>query len=360
MKCIAIIINNLGIGGAERYVFDSVIELDKQGYTVQLITLLPERDQTFLTEDLKSKTNHKCVLAKGLFDYSAIRNIAKILKNSNADVVCTHLWLSNVLGRIAALRAGIKNVFSFEHNVSTIKSWKQKILDRYLVRLTKYIVAVSSTVRKTLIADGIQEKKIVVLETAINTTKFEGLSSNDRKNTRKNMGLKDSDFVYLFVGSLTEQKNILNIIKAFNTLEKGHLLIAGDGGLRDHAEKIAKRNISILGIVHNVPELMNAADVLVFVSRWEGLGLVAVEALLSGLPVIASGDYRSATAEFIKNKENGLLVSNPEDVEEIADAMEKLQIDQNLYLALKKQTANIRKDFSIEKNIKQLVLYAKE
>lgn len=132
-----------------------------------------------------------------------------------------------------------------------------------------------------------------VLNNAIDTTKFI-FNDNIRDGKREELGIK-SKFVIGHIGRFHIQKNHTFLIDVFKELhdknEDAVLLLVGDGELRSSIEKKIKvlklvDNVILTGVRSDIPELLQAMDVFVFPSLFEGLGIVVVEAQAAGLPCI--------------------------------------------------------------------------
>lgn len=353
MKKVTIIINNLGIGGAERYVVDSINELLKRKVHVELITLLPEKENSFLAECNISEDQKSLIHFKSIYDVFRLVRLTLLLRKQKPDILITHLWFSNTIGRIAAFFSRTKKCISFEHNVAFIKSKKQIFVDKILQHVSIKIVAVSKTVQQTFIDVGIKEKNIQVVYVALDTSRFAPAKISNQGN--------EKEFKFLFIGSFTKQKNIQNIIHAFKEVRAGKLLVAGGGNeereeIYDLVEGASLKNrITFLGIVSDVPSLMKDVQCLVFPSRWEGVGLVAVEALLSGVPVITTTGKYSATAEFVKDGYNGITIDDPDNVTALSNAMNEMVENHTLRKELARNAPTLLIDFSIEHNIDQVL-----
>ena len=181
------------------------------------------------------------------------------------------------------------------HNSST----RHPLLHRLFVNCirTSYTkaVAVSEESGRWLYGDA---SDFVVLNNAINVEKF-AYDSAVRKSMRERLGLEDDVIVIGSVGRMNRgnQKNTGFLIRAFAlTYERcpsARLLLVGDGELKPRWEALADALgvtdvVTFAGFQKNVEEWMQAFDVFCFPSRWEGLGMVAVEAQAAGLPVLAS------------------------------------------------------------------------
>ncbi len=137
--------------------------------------------------------------------------------------------------------------------------------------------------------------KVIVLNNGIRTENF-AYDPAVRERKRQELGLKDA-FTLIHVGRFEEQKNHTFLLDVFAEVLKKEpdaaLLLVGDGSIRDRIEKKAEdmgisEHIQFLGVHGDVHELLQAGDVFVFPSLYEGLGIVAVEAQAAGLPCVIS------------------------------------------------------------------------
>jgi glycosyltransferase involved in cell wall biosynthesis len=147
---------------------------------------------------------------------------------------------------------------------------------------------------------------------------------------RSSLGFPDA-FVFLVAARLEPAKGIDVLLQAL-TLLRAHqddvaVLIAGDGSQRVKLEAEASslglnaETVRFLGLRDDIPDLMEAADALVLPSRWEGLGVVLLEAALSLLPVVATNV--GGIPEIVQDGVTGFLVP-PEDSEALAHAMARV------------------------------------
>lgn len=139
-------------------------------------------------------------------------------------------------------------------------------------------------------------ENIDVIPNAIACEKYR-FNEEKRQHMRRELGLSEDEFVLCFVGRLSFQKNVRFLIDVFGkALEKNQnsaLLIVGAGeeraSLISHAEELGiSEKIKFLGKRSDVADILQAADVFVMTSLFEGLSVVAVEAQASGLPCVFS------------------------------------------------------------------------
>ncbi|PIR44957.1 MAG: hypothetical protein COV10_01995 [Candidatus Vogelbacteria bacterium CG10_big_fil_rev_8_21_14_0_10_51_16] len=358
-KKILIIINNLGIGGAERLVAGDINEMLRMGIDVSLVTLVPEPPKSFASVLHLKLDRFRCIHFKHFLDIPAWFKLGRFIRVSKPNLVITHLWFANTIGRIAAKIAGAKNVVSFEHNVyDTVKTGKMFFVDRCLQFLSNKIIAVSDAVKESLVRHAICESKIEVLCNGIDTKPFS--VTCDRLKIRREYGVPENVFLYLFIGRLIHQKAVDILIEAFKRIETDAcLLIVGQGKDRDMLEELVKKlglqkRVIFAGIRNDVPQLLMSSDCFVLPSRHEGLPMVLIEALAAGAATIVS-DFASA-GEVVTHEKNGLILPR-EDVDALAHAMMRIKNDANLRESLILESKRSAERFSISNHVEALARY---
>ena len=133
-----------------------------------------------------------------------------------------------------------------------------------------------------------------VLNNAINTQAF-SFSIAERKKIREEFGVSDNSFILGTIGRMVEQKNQSRLLKIFkeilNIQKNAYLLLIGEGALKEKLEDEAKDlkindRVMFTGSRSDIPSLLSAMDSFVLPSLYEGLGIVLIEAMASGLPCI--------------------------------------------------------------------------
>lgn len=199
---------------------------------------------------------------------------------------------------IAAKQEGIQSRVIHAHNNGYNRQFKakDKIYELFFHLTKKYYVtdflACSDLAGKWLF----HTEKFTVIPNAVPFKKF-AFSSEMRETIRRTYNIKDSEIVFGFCGRLVEQKNPEFLIDVFECLiqkrSNSKLLIVGDGQLREQIEKKIKTcclsdKVIITGMVPNVEDYMQAMDCFLLPSRYEGFGIVLLEAQAAGLPCFAS------------------------------------------------------------------------
>lgn len=212
-----------------------------------------------------------------------------------------------------AKKYGIKTRILHSHNSQNMASKVHLLIHRINRKfINKYVTdywACSDDAAKWFFNNNIiNNKKYKIINNAIQLDKFQ-FNEEIRKNERKKLNLTDK-FVIGNVGRFQYQKNHEFLIDIYSELNKKmnnlHLLLIGDGEEREKLEKKVKElklneKVTFVGIINDVPNKLQAMDMFLFPSRFEGLSLAAIEAQTNGLPVFASKDVITEETKILNN-----------------------------------------------------------
>lgn len=206
-------------------------------------------------------------------------------------------------------------------------------------------ISISSHITATLLENGIDKKKIYYIPNGVDTERFSPVKPENKVSLRNDMDVKNI-FTVSYIGGLTKNKRVLELVKAIHKLAEDNyeiqLLIVGpdrsDGVVEEEIkEYIAKYNLqsSCIRIDHTAkPEFyFKISDVFALNSSFEGLSNSLLEAMASGLPCIASP--ASGTVDLIENGLTGFLTDG--SPAQIAEKVSVLYKDNTLYVAMSKQ-----------------------
>lgn len=261
------------------------------------------------------------------------------------------------------------NHYLFQGKLLTPEAIKR--LSAFWCNRVDFIVAPSFKVKQELLAEGVA-RPIEVIPTGINLDLFSPKHSkfaNLPKNFLIEKGLvKQGEFVFLSVGRLGREKSIDLILRAFADLvqkivstrrECLRLLMVGDGPERENLMDLSRKlgltaYVSFAGYIEpeEMPKVYREANCFLFASRTETQGLVILEAMAAGLPVIAINDL--ATAEIVQNEKNGFLVEN---AQEMATKMAILFSPNSLNSQMSQNSLKIAQNFSIEQMTKKMLQF---
>jgi phosphatidylinositol alpha 1,6-mannosyltransferase len=275
-------------------------------------------------------------------DYSAVRQTVDRLR---PDLVhCTTEFLVGRLGQIAALRAGVPLVTSYHTDFSRYMSkygvpWLAKPVSRYIARFHKRArrtFTPSKASRADLVALGVPD--VLVWGCGVDAERFNPSRRSQKVRVKFNL---DGAFTFIYVGRLAAEKGVGVVVEAFRRVSERlgsgavRLVIAGAGPEEDRLRATAPDGTIFLGFLDRetaLPELYASADAFVFASTTETLGLVVLEAMASGLSVIATP--AGGVAEHLSDGENGLAYP-ANDVDACAAAMVRVATDGDLSVKLR-------------------------
>ena len=312
------IIPMFGLAGAETMCENLTYELVELGHKVTVISLYDYHSA--ITERLENAGVDIRYLGKkrGL-DLSMIRKIKRVLKDTKADVVHTHLY-SIEYAVLAAILAGVKHRVHTIHNVAEKENGKKaRKLNKFFFKHCHVIpVALSKLIRDSIAKEyGINKNKIPVIYNGIDLSKC--LPKTDYSIC--------GNFKILHIGRFSEQKNHIGLVKAFKLFHDKHinseLWLIGDGEKKAEIEKHVEDNglvssVKFLGLQSNVYVYLHDADIFTLPSNYEGIPMTLIEAMGTGLPIVATA---VGGVPDMLDEESTLLVS-PED-NCICEAFEK-------------------------------------
>jgi len=258
-------------------------------------------------------------------DLAMIGKLRKLLRTLRPEVIHTHL---SALRYAVAAIIGITHPPRIVHTIHRVAERDSEFglrwLQRWCLRRSTAVIAVSEEVAKSC-ARVYQELQVSVILNGI-PIRDRALSPDARAKTRGALGIHPDCFVLCCVANFRAVKNHQALLKAFAgmTGQTGaHLLLAGDGELRTELEALARtlritEQTHFLGEREDVAELLAASDAFVLPSFSEGTPLSVLEAMASGLPIIATSV--GGLPELVRSGSEGVLVP-PGSVEALQDAM---------------------------------------
>ena len=230
-----------------------------------------------------------------------LAKLKKIIKNGQYDVVHCHQDYHGAAAIAMAKRYGVKKRIIQSHQAFPPENGLQKLRRQRsvpsLLRNATVFAACGRLAGEWLYGRELMESgRVLVLHNAISIQRY-AFSQENRERLRGEMGLSPDDLVLGHIGRFSRPKNHALAVSIFAEFYQNHknavLLLAGDGELRPDVEKQVKvlgleSRVHFLGIRQDVPELLSVMDLFLLPSRWEGLGIVAMEAQANGLPVVCS------------------------------------------------------------------------
>lgn len=314
IRVLQVTIGDGSFGGVASFLYTYYSHMDKEKVHFDFLycgeNSMASKQNDALLKDSKITTLHILKANNnGLKEYKKlIPALKSFFEENHYDIV--HVNSSNpyVNACVAYTLNGRSTYIAHSHNVqsSVIYGSKAKQVFKKTVSygLRKYIIgkadalyACSDTAGAYLFGEkGCELKKFRIVNNAIDTNKFR-FNEQVRTSVRQEAGISDETVVVGFVGRLSDQKNPRFAVEVFSKLQENcpesELWVIGEGNLKETvlesaAELGVSEKVHLLGRRNDVEKLMQAMDVFIFPSIYEGLGIVAIEAQCSGLPVVAS------------------------------------------------------------------------
>lgn len=206
---------------------------------------------------------------------------------------------------------------------------------------------------------GIKREKMAIASTGINIEKF---SKTKKGRIRKELGIKEKDILVVYAGLIVPRKGIDTMIKSIARIKNKNviLLLIGEGPEKKRYIKIAsklgiKDRVIFKGWRKDIPQILKGSDILFLPSRGEGLPGIVMEAMASGLPIVASNI--PCTNDLVADAKNGFLCKI-DHIACFADRIKKLSENKRLREKLGKEGRKRIKEFDWNKIVKKyLKLY---
>lgn len=362
-KKILQLIDGLNFGGAEVLLVDLVRGIKESGNDVSVgySTHGPLEKRL-----LDLGVSYKRLPRLGRIDPVLFIKMCQLILREKPDIVHTHLFKSDLHGRLAARLCGVPVVVSTSHNNDV---WAKRFplghLYGFTAKLTDRVIAVSDEVREYQIRyTGISPEKIIVIENGVDVKRFAN-QENTRRAIRDELQIHADAPVIGIIGRLQPQKDHSNFLRAAvqirKNLSEARFLIVGDGPLCEElmaqAETLGLGSAVIFcGVRQDIPAVLAALDVLVISSKWEGLPVTLLEGLAARRPIASTAV--GGVPNVVVDGESALLVPS-EDSSALADAV--LKILQNPSLAKSLVDAGfeqVKNQFSLDAMVaKILTLY---
>lgn len=294
------VINSLCGGGAEKLMNDLLPLLKNSGYDCELL-VLTLKDEKYLSELTNKGVNVTEVPSNYKGHLSRLFFIYKFIKNGEFDLVHANLfpilYYCSVIKRINFRK--IPFVYT-EHNTDNRRRHIKLLrpIEKIIYEPFDCIISISHETQDSLLkwlkmdTQVFDHQKFRVISNGIPLEKFQ-LALPYSREKLFNSPL-NGEFILCMIGSFTDQKNHLFMLEVMKLLpNEFKLLLLGEGSLRDKIEsKIIELNLEervvMMGFQKDVASIIKACDLVVVPSKWEGFGLIAVEAMACGKPVICN------------------------------------------------------------------------
>lgn len=271
-------------------------------------------------------------------DVKVIFQVRGLIKSRQPDIIYCHSSKAGGIGRIANIGTGIPLVYNshgwaFNMKDTGMKSSVYLWLERLLSPLTSQYVIISNYEKQSAIQHRVvKADKMKVIFNGIDLDAVDKVVKSSTV-TRVSLNIPEEAYLIGMVGRISKQKAPDVFIRVAISLKEifpdAWFMIVGDGDQRGEVERMIKENglegrVVITGWVDNPAAYSCLFDQAVLLSRWEGFGLVLVEYMKLGKPIVAT--EADAIPDLITDHENGLLVP-VDNVEQAVNAIMEIRND---------------------------------
>ena len=306
MKKVMLVTPTLAMGGAEIMCENLAYALRDLGIDISVISLY--KKETIISKRLESAGIKVLYLNKHPgFDLQMIFKLYNLFKSEKPDVVHSH---NNSIqyAMPAAIMCGVKKKIHTVHSVAEQELIKPaRLIAGILYRTLGVIPVALNNVVKSTVRDqyGLKDESIPIVYNGIDLS---------RCIEKKDYSV-DGKFKILHIGRFCKEKNHDMLLTAFKNFNKSFpnsaLWLIGDGPEKKRIERLAVEleltsDVEFLGIQENVYEFLSMSDVFVLPSMYEGMPMTILEAMGTGLPIVATNV--GGVSNVIDNYENGILI----------------------------------------------------
>lgn len=354
------------IGFLASFERNDIAILQEMGYEVHVAcdtSYYGSEERLKLLNDMKI-IKHHIPFVRNPFSQKNIRayqTLKSLIREEQFDIVHCHTPVGGVLGRLAAHRCNTAMIIYTVHGFHFYKGCprKNRILfypiEKWMSRFTDVLITINDE-DYCVAKNKFHAKKTERIHgVGIDLNKFVS-PIECRRHKRQELGISENDILLLSVGELNTDKNHIEVLKAMKVLShKGFkYVIAGDGSLKSFLLEYITDNriddsVKLLGYRQDIPELLQAADIFVFPSLFEGVSVALMEAVASFLP-IACSEVRG-NVDTVITKESYFPTNNPskliavlEHISSMSDQEKRIMEERNYCNLLKYSITEVQKE----------------
>lgn len=341
--------------------------LEERGHKVYVVTTVGDNTEDIFvlkSSQFKYESNHVIPLGGRLLP------VFDFVRSKGVEVIHSHAPFALGLRALATQKyLKLPHVHTYHTLLVEYRHYIPKPLtpskesvaefSAWFCNMVNRIVAPTENIKQELVRYGVV-KPVHVIPTGIDVDSFERPSSFD---VRHRHGISKNTKLLLYVGRLAKEKNVMFLLQVLKNLlirkHDVHLVLVGDGPERSQLEEEAKRleiedKLTFTGALprEHLVNYYQQADLFVFASTTETQGLVVLESLASGTPVVAVA--KMGVANVLREGEGALLLEEV-DLQKFVDRVESLLSDSKLYGEMKlKGKMYVKKHWSIHKTVEEL------
>jgi glycosyltransferase involved in cell wall biosynthesis len=308
------VIDSLDLGGAQTFLLGLCTRLDRGRYLPEVACM---HGRGVYAESFGEAGIAVHSLSPSKLPPAYFRNFWKLMRSGSYDILHFHLFGANLCAKPLSIMAGHPAIVVHDQCNDASREGNPLLLaaDAFWNRRSHRVIAVSESTRRYLLErEDLPDELVTVIPNGIDAGEFRPAVGLERENARTALGLPRDAFVIGGVGRLVPQKNFELFLKVAARMIPDNprviFAIAGTGPLEAGLKALAVHlgivdRVFFLGHVGDRPGLYHALDALLLTSDFEGTPMVLLEAMASGLPVVASAV--DGIAEVCSHGEDSLL-----------------------------------------------------
>ncbi len=324
------VVYGLKVGGLENVVVNLVNTLDRTRFNPVVCSMSSHRDLTTILKKGHIKTIHLNYNGRHVKYLLPIR-LAGLIRREKVKILHTHNLAGFIYGVPAGIIAGVPVIIHTEHGCNFPEKHLIVFLRKIFSKFIDQIVLVSYNLRKAFFSfEKMDETKMTVIWNGIDEKRFGRKFEKNR--LRSQYRYQQDDLLVGIVARLEPIKNHIMLLRGIRRVLQDvpgcRLLVIGDGSERERLVDLSKeldlqKYVRFFGERNDIPELLSIIDLFVLVSLSEGISLTLLEAMATGLPIIAT--KVGGNPELIRDGINGILIESGDENRLVAAIIEMLK-----------------------------------
>ncbi|USP40445.1 glycosyltransferase [Acinetobacter sp. XS-4] len=320
---IMLFITGLGMGGAEKVVCELADKLYELGHEVCIVYFTGE-----IIRRPKNNIQIFYIPLKISSFFLSLYSVMKLIDQWKPHVIHSHMFHANIIARLVKINKKNIRIICSSHS-----NYEGGALRMMMYAMTEKLCDVHTNVSSNaatalMLAGAVRKRKIKAVYNGINVKDYY-LDEVETKYLHKEFNLKGEAKIIITIGRIDTPKDYPNLLKAFKIIyeidDNTHLFVVGNGPKKEEIMLLANNlginsNVKFLGIRNDISKLLNACDLFISSSAWEGFGLAILEAMICKKPIVAT---ETDGAKELLNSENLVEIGNPELLAK--KALQKLQ-----------------------------------
>ena len=355
------VLSSAGLAGGERYVFD-LIRFSSPHF--KQIVVLPYSGP-FEEALHRAEITYYLGGMSSRFSLASLLKLLALIRMHHIKIIHTHGYRANLHGRVAGLLSGTPTVSTvhvslFDYtDTPPLSRFIYMLLERLTSFKTSKYICISKAMKSDLLRLGISPKKLTLIPNGVDLNRFSQRSKD--LDLIAQFGIKGKGPVIGAVGRMVPEKGQIYLIKALSYLKPKYkdlkCVFIGGGPLFPQLKKAAsdsgvKEMCVFVGLRQDIEKIYPLFDVFVLPSLREPFGLSLIEAMATGVPVIATNS--GGPKDFIRSGINGLLVA-PKQPKALAKEIDRLLSDKSFTEELASEgLKTVKEDFNVAKMVDKI------